>query len=154
VNLAVFGAQIIGDTFFGPSIMSRHVPQIPSDADVVTIEVGIPDMGFNGATPQTAQRLLPLVAAVRARAPRAHLVFLGLRCPIGCVPEAVDAWNTTERRLARSSDVWIATAPFGPIHASSAIPDGGHPSLATAERIGNAVAARIRPWFLAGASHS
>jgi hypothetical protein len=148
LNFATLGSQTILDTFLGPSMLTEQVPQLPKDTDVVILDIGNIDLGWTGQNPATSSHVDVLTAAVHAQAPAARIIYFGLRCYIGCVPAAIDAWNGAEQKAAqRDGGVWFDTRPYGPEHASEEFPDGGHPSLAAAEAIGADLAKIIEPWM-------
>jgi lysophospholipase L1-like esterase len=144
INLAALGTQTTVNTFTGESMLDMMVPQIPRTADVVVCQCGENDLNANNQDPTTSARVTLLTKAILMQAPKAKIVYVGVRCYVKCdKPVGVDAWDKVEKELAESYGTFVSPAPLAPTGPSAAFPDGGHPTPATARLMAASVASAI-----------
>jgi lysophospholipase L1-like esterase len=146
VNLSALGVSTVKNEFTGPSMLSLMIPQIPTNAQFVVCQCGINDLSLSGQSIATTVNAGILTRAIHARAPRAHIVYIGLRCWTDCSPPAIAAWNATLKQLAQTYGAFVDIIPLGPSGASAVFPDGSHPNPTTARAIASMVAAALQQW--------
>jgi lysophospholipase L1-like esterase len=146
INLSALGVTTTKNVESGPSMLGFMVPQIPGNAEFVVCQCGINDLSLSGSSIATTVNAGILTKAIHARAPRARIIYIGLRCWTDCSPPAIAAWNTTLKQLARTYGAFVDIIPLGPDGASTLFPDGSHPNPATARAIASKVAAVLEQW--------
>jgi len=146
LNLASLGAMTTENAFFGPSMLELQVPQIPVATKVVVVDWGDADVGMSGGATKTAARAEIMTKAILARAPQAHIVYIGIHCAPECHKDAVNAWNDADRLLAKQYGAYIDPLLLGPDGANTAYLDGGHLSLDAARVLATKVAEDIAAW--------
>jgi lysophospholipase L1-like esterase len=102
------------------------------------------DLSLSGNSISTTANAAILTAAIHARAPRARIVYIGLRCWTSCNKAAIEAWNATLKQLAKKYGAFVDIMPLGPDGASALFPDGTHPSPATARSLAAKVASVLQ----------
>src|ERR1035441_5011775 len=121
----------------------EEVPNLPPATSVVIIEAGTNDV--LSPAPRTADFDV-LMAAVRAKVPRAKLVMITVR-HLARYPRTdagVKTWDEHIRTLARSFGATVVDLERDPQwYRASEWPDSIHPNLAGAGHLGAAVAAAI-----------
>ena len=150
-------AAQIGATLVDPAVPSmpcswmvaNEVPQIPAGAAFVIVNCGANEL--RQGDPTAFVDFDNVIAAVRAQAPRAHLVIVderNLATPPGnaytVTPAMVTAWNTHEQTVAAS-----VGATFFDIQNNAAVyganwPDNLHPDEAGAQALAAIVFPRFR----------
>jgi len=141
------GANSVTDLGIGGTtaaqMTSREIPHLPPATSVVIVEAGTNDV--MSAAPQTAD-LDALMAAVRAKVPRAKVVLITLRhfARYPSTDADVVAWNAHIRSLAPSFGATVVDLENDPQwYRSWERPDSLHPNLAGAAHLGAAVAAAV-----------
>lgn len=130
VNLSIPGARTVTSPNGIPDILSE-VPGIPTGADIVLFEGGTNDL------PSYAlDRIDTVVSAIQKQAPKARIIFVGVRYYASSTPSRVDEWDSHEASLGTFVDLrWLTdVADF---------PDGTHPSITGVQKIAAAVLAKI-----------
>lgn len=123
-----------------PVVLDVQLPRLSVDADVVIVNAGRSDVSA-GPPAEILSRLDDLVAGIRARAPAARIVFLGLRAPARPRDARVDAWNARERELARAlGGIFIDLGTADSAQEYRLFPDGLHPSRAGSESLAQRIA--------------
>jgi lysophospholipase L1-like esterase len=139
---AILGAIVdnfsIGGTQWD-TMISDQVPQVPTNADVVIYEGGTNDLAMShpGAGPEW--HIDAVITAIRARAPRARIVLVGVRYYAGSSPTAVDDWDTHEQGTGLP---FVDLRPMFP-PGDPRWPDGTHPNPAANQILGKMVAQAI-----------
>jgi lysophospholipase L1-like esterase len=141
------GANSVTDLGIGGTtaaqMTSREVPNLPAATSVVIVEVGTNDV--LSATPRTAD-FDALMAAVRAKVPRAKVVLITLRyfARYPSTDANVAAWNAHIRGVAPSFGATVVDLENdSQWYRSAEWPDSLHPNLAGASHLGAAVAAAV-----------
>jgi lysophospholipase L1-like esterase len=141
------GANVVTDLGIGGTtaaqMIVREVPSLPAATSVVIIEAGTNDV-FSPA-PRTTD-YDALVAAVRAKVPRAKVVLITLRhfARYPSTDAYVAEWNAHIRTLAPSIGATVVDLENDPQwYRASEWPDSLHPNLAGAGHLGTAVAAAV-----------
>jgi lysophospholipase L1-like esterase len=132
---------IVGST--AAQMIAQEVPNLPAATSVVIIEAGTNDV-FSPA-PKTAD-YDALMAAVRAKAPRAKVVLITVRhlARYPYTDSNVKAWDAHIRTLARSAGAAVVDLETDPQwYRASEWPDSIHPDLAGADHLGTTVAAAV-----------
>jgi lysophospholipase L1-like esterase len=131
--------------------MPAQVASIPVDAAYVIVNAGTNDVLQAGPANPDVSRFDRLIAAIRARAPSARLVFVTLRRfrPIyepfqpAWLPH-VRLWNAHERSVARDAGAAVLDLENDARwYDRNEWPDNVHASIAGAERLGRALAALL-----------
>jgi lysophospholipase L1-like esterase len=141
------GANTVTDLGIGGTTAAQmivgEVPNLPAATSVVIVEAGTNDV-FSPA-PRTAD-FDALVAAVRAKVPRAKVVLITLRhfARYPSTDAKVTAWNAHIRTLAPSFGATVVDLESDPQwYRASEWPDSLHPNLAGAGHLGATVAAAV-----------
>ena len=140
VDLASSGARTV-EPFAGTTAVIDQVPGIPTNANAVVIESGTNDTSAHGAGPQYASDIGAVVSAVKARAPNARLIFVGVRYfwqPTN-ISARVDLWNAN---LA-AQGTFVDLRSLWPAGVGPDWPDGTHPGPNAVAAIARMVAAAL-----------
>jgi lysophospholipase L1-like esterase len=134
-NLAVPSAQT-------DEMIAQQVPLVPRDSDVVVYEGGANDLLYTGLS--ALSRIDAVVAAIRARAPRAKIVLVGVRYCAYRQPDEVRTWDERERDVARTaSATYIDLRTIFPSSDRHDWPDGLHPNEHGARSLAALIAQKI-----------
>jgi lysophospholipase L1-like esterase len=131
LNLAVPGWET-------DAMIAHAVPLVPVESDVVIYEGGTNDLIYTGLG--ALPRIGAVIAAIRARAPHAKIVVVGLR-DFGKAPDAsIRRWNEEERSAARDAGaLYIDLYTAFPASDRAEWPDGVHPNAGGARKIATIV---------------
>lgn len=127
INLAVSGWET-------DAMIAHAIPLIRSDADIVLYEGGTNDLIFTGLS--ALPRISEAISAIKARAPHAKIIIVGLR-DFGRAPnQSILTWNKREEAVARSVGAsYIDLYSMFPASDRDEWPDGVHPNSAGARRL-------------------
>jgi hypothetical protein len=133
-NLSSIGAQTVANSFVGQDVIDLQVPFIHPQTSVVVLSAGLLDVSENGFV-DVSSRLDVLTNAIRAFAPHAKIVYVGVRYfnDTASIPQqraAVDAWDAREAALGRRYGAFLDLRPLLPDGYASLTPDGVHLTLA------------------------
>lgn len=124
------------------AMIAHAVPLIPSNSDVVIYEGGTNDLIYTGL--QALPRVADVTAAVRARAPHAKIVVVGLREFRESLKAGIRAWNAREEALAEARGItYVNIGDAFPAADRAEWPDGVHPNRKGAERLATIVLERV-----------
>jgi lysophospholipase L1-like esterase len=141
------GANSVTDLGIGGATTAqmtvREVPNLPVATSVVIVEAGTNDV-FS-PVPRTAD-FDALMAAVRAKVPRAKVVLITVRhfARYPFTDANVTAWNAHIRALAPAFAATVVDLENDPQwYRAAEWPDSLHPNIAGAGHLGTAVAAAV-----------
>jgi lysophospholipase L1-like esterase len=137
-NFGVGGSQTADVLTYGkiPNALDDQVPKIPPDADVVLLDIGILDVSINGATDQILSRADRIAAAIRLRAPKAHMIFLNIHDYATEIKSRVLKWNEHEAKVAAQYGAPVIDMhSLFPANDYADYPDEGHPSAIGAMKV-------------------
>jgi lysophospholipase L1-like esterase len=148
LNFSSPGAQTTVDYTVGDSALTLEVPLIPLESSFVLFGGGVSDIA-NYSAGDLTQRLDTIDAAIRKRAPHAHIIYVGMRYFNDTLGDSmrkplIDAWDDRERQIATShGDRFVDTRVIVAPGRSADSPDGAHYSLAANRRIAAAIVRSI-----------
>jgi hypothetical protein len=148
LNFSSPGAQTTVDYTVGDSALTLEVPLIPLESSFVLFGGGVSDIA-NYSAGDLTQRLNTIDAAIRKRAPHAHIIYVGMRYFNDTLGDSmrkplIDAWDDRERQIATShGDRFVDTRVIVAPGRSADSPDGAHYSLAANRRIAAAIVRSI-----------
>jgi lysophospholipase L1-like esterase len=140
-NYALGGTET---TVTAPSGRPPIIDQVASVDPLTTIvifEGGTNDTAF-GSTDYT--RIDEVTAAIRARAPKAKIVFVGVRYYWSSQADKVDAWDAHERSVAASVGGAFVDTRIWPPSDYADFPDGTHPSVTGVHKLATAVVEALK----------
>jgi lysophospholipase L1-like esterase len=145
-NLSVAGSQAADNKTAGtiPPALDTQVPNIPANVDIVILQIGLNDTSISATIEVTLNRVDKVVAAVRARAPNARIIFVSLRDYGASFHQRITDWNAREMRVARSIGATVVDirTPF-PATDYTDFPDGTHASVIGGLRVAQLIEAAI-----------
>jgi lysophospholipase L1-like esterase len=131
LNLAVPGWET-------DAMIAHALPLVPRNSDVVIYEGGTNDLIYTGLA--ALPRIDAVIAAIRARAPHAKILVIGVR-GLRNVPDAsIRRWNERERTAAHNAGArYIDLYSAFPPSDLAKWPDGVHPNGSGARKIATMV---------------
>jgi lysophospholipase L1-like esterase len=148
LNLSFGGAQAADMKTSGtiPTVLDSQVPQIPVDTAFVVLDIGTMDISINGAVEIVLSRADRVVAAIRARAPKAKILLLGVRYFETGYPTRIDAWDERDQAIAASvpNVKFLDLRKVFPASDHVDFPDGTHMSQNASKKIAQMIAAALK----------
>jgi lysophospholipase L1-like esterase len=116
------------------AMIAHAVPVVARDSDIVIYEGGTNDLIYTGIS--ALPRIDRVISAIRAQAPHAKIIIVGLR-DFGRAPnQSIIAWNKREESVAAPAGAaYVDLYSAFPASDRAEWPDGVHPNSAGAHRL-------------------